>query len=214
MHRMGGVGCSQAPTPPSLSQAACPAMGHPPDLPMGWDQGWACQYCLQPVCAQGHHGRGWHCGDPQPGCTPPVALSLLGGHTQGCCQARGQHREMGASMLLAPAGGSDGTRHKHLEHTCVHVCVPHRHSMGTNVAYVGTHICTVRRGCAGSELGCSPPCTPPPCGPTGVCGCPSGWPGIAYKAGHSHRQRGHSPMLLPAPQWGRRLGEYLSLAGG
>lgn len=29
------MGCSQAPTPPSLSQAACPAMGHPPDLPMG-----------------------------------------------------------------------------------------------------------------------------------------------------------------------------------
>lgn len=108
--------------------------------------------------------------------------------------------------VLALAGGSDGTRHKHLEHTCIHVCVPHRHSMGTHVAYVGMHICTVHRGCAGSELVCSPPCTPPPCGPTGGCGCPSGWPGIAYKAGHSHKQRGHSPVLLPAPQWGRRLG--------
>lgn len=56
----------------------------------------------------------------------------------------------GASMVLALAGGSDGTRHKHLEHTCIHVCVPHRHSMGTHVAYVGMHICTVRRGCADS----------------------------------------------------------------
>lgn len=31
----GWVGCSWAPTPPLLSQAACPAMGHPPDPPMG-----------------------------------------------------------------------------------------------------------------------------------------------------------------------------------
>lgn len=141
-------------------------------------------------------------------CTPTVAQSLLGltaGRIQGCCQAPGQHGEMGASMLLALAGGSDGTRHKHLEHTCVHVCVHHRHNTGTHVAHVGMHICTVRRGCAGSELGCAPPCTLPPCGPTGVCGCPSGWPGIAYKAGHSHKQHGHSPVLLPAPQGGRRL---------
>lgn len=111
-----------------------------------------------------------------------------------------------ACCLLAPAGGSDGTRHKHLEHMCVHVCVPHRHRMGTDVTYMAMHICTVRRGCVGSELGCSFPCTSPPCGLIGVCGCPSGWPGIAYKAGHSHKQHGHSPMPLPAPQWGRRLG--------
>lgn len=31
----------------------------------------------------------------------------------------------GESILLALAGGSDGTRHKHLEHTYVRVCVPH-----------------------------------------------------------------------------------------
>lgn len=137
-------------------------------------------------------------------------LGLTGGHTQGCCQARGQHREMGASMLLAPERGSDGTRHKHLEHTCVHVCVPHRHSMGKHMAYVAMHICTVHWGCAGSGLGCSPPYTPPPCGPTGVCGCPSGWPGIAYKAGHSHKQ----PSAAACPMMGQEAGEYLSLARG
>lgn len=116
---MGGVGCFQAPTPPSLSQAACPSMGHPPDLPMGWDQGWACQYCLWACVCKRPSWEGWalqgppawvhtHCGSEPAGWSHPGLLP-------GTRPAQGD----GASMLLAPAGGSDGTRHKHLEHTCV-----------------------------------------------------------------------------------------------
>lgn len=209
----GGGGMLLGSHPPSLSQAACPAMGHPPDLPIGrtWGgtraghAGTACSLCVHKAIMAGVGTAGI----PSPGGHP---LWLRAYWVSQVFMPRGGARHQastgrwGASMVLALAGGSDGTRHKHLEHTCIHVCVPHRHSMGTHVAYVGMHICTVRRGCADSELVCSPPCTPPPCGPTGGCGCPSGWPGIAYKAGHSHKQYGHSPVLLPAPQWGRRLG--------
>lgn len=87
------------------------------------------------------------------------------------------------------------------------MCVPHRQIKGMHVAYVGTHICTVPRGCAGGELVCAPPCTPPPCGPSEGLWVP-GW------VARHHQQSWAQPDAAACPMAGQEAVEYLSLSGG
>lgn len=205
------------PPPPPPQPGSLPRRGAP-SWPacgegVGWDQGWGTAGLPaappQAVCVQGCHGRGWHCRDPQPGWAPAVAQSLqgpMGGRAQGRCQAPGQHKETGASMLPAWAAGSHGTRHKHLRaHVCT--CV----SLADTVwARMWRTWARTYRRYPGAVQAASwyAPCHTPlhPVVPLGGCGCSPRWPGTAQKAGRSRKQHGHSPALLPAPRWGRRLG--------